>query len=565
LFFDFYFVVLTQLKHKISQEDFKKLRKKLITKLEVFFLMFYYYRRLNQFFSYQSEEKDYFIWLFGEQFSPIQRRFFGTYMQTRSVPKMSLVEEDILFVVAPADIHLKYLFLDNDPHLLVTHLIKNIYDKKILDKKLASLMKNPSELDFVLDYVTDPTTFKKGYFKGVHTYFTAIFRDDEDDEEMEEFGEMMSVIGDDMSQLDNLKVPQRIKRESRLMEQLLNFYVTYVGGLSIERADTFFVRLYKPALLRGLLEVMTTKLSTPESLHLYGLQQYFYSKNTFFYAFVNKNIRGGKEKFFMPLEHKTPTIKSNVFSLTMFDEMSLLTLLQDVNPKICKLYIKNKAVLDWFQQKYGTMISALIKFKKTDFVVAFYIPLVSIFDSSEKMLILLQAWLEEQDIVRLKDALYSFDIWVFRSVIEKLPLKKLKKLYSDSALLTILANLRELFPGFLLYYHFMLQEEKRKKVTFSADFMIVVFFKEILGLDISLFSAFRDLVDKLLQEFDFVLALFAEFDDNKMFFSLLWENWKEYFKGKDDSQAVFTAEDILWLRGTLKHITYYNKRYLIPG
>jgi hypothetical protein len=25
-----------------------------------------------------------------------------------------------------------------------------------------------------------------------------------------------------------------------------------------------------------------------------------------------------------------------------------------------------------------------------------------------------------------------------------------------------------------------------------------------------------------------------------------------------------TIEDLLWLRGTLKHITYYNKRYLIP-
>jgi hypothetical protein len=349
------------------------------------------------------------------------------------------VEEDMLFEVAPADIHLKYLFLDNDPHELVAHLVKHIYDKKLLDEKLANLMKNPAELDFILDYLTDPANFKKGYFNGMQKFFTAIFRDDDDDEELEEFSEMMSVIGDDMEQIDHLKVPQRIKRESRLMEQLLNFYITYVGGLSIERADTFFVRLYKPQLLEKLLNLVEMKLSTPASIHLYGLQQYFYSKNTYFYSFVNTNVRSGKEKFMVPLETKTKTIKSNVFSLTMFDEIALLTLLQDVNPKICKLYIKNKALLDWFQKSYASQISPLIKKKKADFVAEFYRPLLAPLDQAEAMISLLQSSFVEQDIVRLKDVLYSFDLWVFRSVLEKLPLKKMKKLYTDQALLNIFA------------------------------------------------------------------------------------------------------------------------------
>jgi hypothetical protein len=282
---------LNQLQHPISKKQFEKLRKKLIGKLEVFFLMFYFYRRLNQFFVYQSTETDYFTWLFGDSLSAAQRSFLATYAQTSVSPMMSLIEEEMLFEVAPADIHLKYLFLDNEPHELVHHLVNHIYDKKILDQKLATLMKNPAELDFILDYVSDPTLFKKGYFKGMQTYFTALFRDDDEDEEMEEFSEMMSVIGDDMEQLEHLKVPQRIRRESRLVEQLLNFYITYLGGLSIERADTFFLRLYKPALLRHMLDLMTTQLSTPESIQLYGWQQYFYSKNTFFYIFINKNVR----------------------------------------------------------------------------------------------------------------------------------------------------------------------------------------------------------------------------------------------------------------------------------
>jgi hypothetical protein len=67
----------------------------------------------------------------------------------------------LLFDIAPADIHLKYLFLETDVDEVISCLISNIFDKKVLDKKLMALMKNEGELDFILDYVTDPDGFKK--------------------------------------------------------------------------------------------------------------------------------------------------------------------------------------------------------------------------------------------------------------------------------------------------------------------------------------------------------------------------------------------------------------------
>ena len=75
--------------------------------------------------------------------------------------KFSEIEDNILFDVAPADIHLKYLFLDTDTSEVVTSVISSVYDRKILDKKLTSLMKNGDELNFILDYITDPDNFKK--------------------------------------------------------------------------------------------------------------------------------------------------------------------------------------------------------------------------------------------------------------------------------------------------------------------------------------------------------------------------------------------------------------------
>ncbi|MDR2415342.1 MAG: hypothetical protein LBD75_01695 [Candidatus Peribacteria bacterium] len=500
LFFDFYGVVLGQLKHKVSKEQFANLRKKLITKLEIFFLMFYFYRRINQFFAYQANETAYFTRLFGEHFSPGQREFLSTYANTKYTPKVSLSEEDMLFEVAPADIHLKYLFMDNDPHELVNHLIQHIYDKSLLDKKLATLIKSPAELDFILDYLTDPSNFKKGYFLGMQKYFMALFREDDDDE-MEEFSEMMSVIGDDMEQIEHLRVPQRIKRESKLMEQLLNFYITYLGGLSIERADTFFIRLYKPQLLRSFLSLLDTKSLTPASCSLCELQHYFYSQNTYCYAYVNTNVRAGKEKFTMPINPQIKLLSPNLFSSTMFDEIALLTLLQDINPKICKLYIKNKNLLERFQKKYASLISPLINQKKADFIAGFYRPLCSSFRQGEQMIALLQTALSEQDIVRLKDALYSFDLRIFRGILEKLPLQKMKKLYTDQALLNIFSSLRELFPGFLLYYYFVLTEDKKQKKSTAPNHLFSLFFGDILGLDISLSPAFQTFIPQLLEEF----------------------------------------------------------------
>jgi hypothetical protein len=67
----------------------------------------------------------------------------------------------LLFEIAPADIHLKYLFLETNVWDVVSCVVENLFDKKVLDKKLMTLMKNEVDLDFILDYVTDPDNFKR--------------------------------------------------------------------------------------------------------------------------------------------------------------------------------------------------------------------------------------------------------------------------------------------------------------------------------------------------------------------------------------------------------------------
>jgi len=272
LFFDFYQVVLSQLKHTYSQVRFVKLKKVLLSQVEVFFMMFHYYRRLNQIFDAPISDQEYFLRLFGDEFSSNQKVFLSTYETTKFSTQVSLLEEEILFEVAPTDIHLKYLFLEHNPHDIIATLITNIYDKKLLDKKLSLLIKKPETFDFILDYLTNPIPFKKGYFEGMQKYLSVLFRGEEMNDE---FDELMSLIGDDLDKLEKIQIPPRIKKESRTMEQLLNFYVTYLWGLSVEKSDSFFLRQFKPQLLKDFMMLFPGKEKlSPASLHLYGFTEH---------------------------------------------------------------------------------------------------------------------------------------------------------------------------------------------------------------------------------------------------------------------------------------------------
>jgi hypothetical protein len=47
LYFNFFEIVTSQLKHKISKENIQKLRTKMLVHIDIFFMMFYYERRVN--------------------------------------------------------------------------------------------------------------------------------------------------------------------------------------------------------------------------------------------------------------------------------------------------------------------------------------------------------------------------------------------------------------------------------------------------------------------------------------------------------------------------------------
>ena len=576
LYFNFFEVVVSQLKHKVSKDYVEKLRTKMLVHIDIFFMMFYYERRINKLYIWWTNHNknyynEFYQRLFGTQPSIIQKNFMQNRDNIVSDSKFGEVEQTLLFEIVPADIHLKYLFLETDVEEVISCLISNVFDKNVLDKKLTALIKNEWELDFILDYVSDPDNFKKWFFKWVKQYVSHMRLENQDS--YEELDEMISEIWDDINKLDEMQIPASIKRESKIMEQFLNFYVTYLWWLSINRADTFFFRFFKWRLVPELMQYFDVRFKTDQAIQFSWMSHLVYTKNQAYYQFVNKKIRSWKEKFFIPAGPiKSDPIKATAYLLKSEDEIALTTLLQDCNPRIWKLYVKNKALLDRFQAQYSEMISPMIKLSTNDFVYQYYEPIFSNFELWENVLKILQNAFTDQDVVRLKNSLYAFDVQLFREVISMLPWKKFQKLYNDTVMLQNLALLRETLFWFLIYYRYLqnIQDQEKEKTKLNLSLLKKVYILHILNWDNSLLSVWSKLIDTLLEQFWSAFSLFVEFDDNKEFFSILKENWMEFLKkmwkkSELEKENSFSIEDFLRLRGVLKHITYYNKRYLIPS
>lgn len=575
LYFDFYWVVIWQLKHKVSKKRFQEVRNKMLSHLEIFFMMFYYEKHVQDLLIRSCEtgdnvNKQYCQWLFWSQPTAAQKLFIQSYENLSKSSKVSQIEQDIMFEVAPMDIQLKYLFLDTDAKEVVSCLIANVFDKKILDKKLTALMKDESELDFIIDYVTDPDNFKKWFFKWVKQYISHMRLKDWDG--FDALDEMMSEIWDDFDKLDASQIPASIKKESKVMEQFLNFYISFMWWLSISRADSFFVRYYKSWLLSQLMNCFDINLKTESAVNLYWMRHVFFSKNQNYYQFVSKKIHQGKEKFFIPLTPiKWEQSKTTAYLLNAMDESALMVLLQDVNPQLGKLYVKNKALLDWFQAQYSRQISPMLKLSRLDFITQYYEPLFSHFALWENVISVLKVALEDQDIVRLKNSLYAFDVQLFHDLLDMLPWEKMQQFYNDTSMLNILAFFRETLFWFLIYYKYLqLFQEVDKKQNLNLSLLKKTYLIGLLNVNEALYPALSWVVNTILEQYGATIALFVELDDNKEFFSILKENWIDFLKKQSkkteqEKEWMFSVEDLLWLRWMFKHITYYNKRYLIPN
>ena len=566
VFFDFYKITFEQLQTKISDSDFFAVKKAVLQETAFCFLLFHFYKKLNSLLAEKSSDTDYLDWLLGKtKQTNLIKAFKENYATTKYLPHSSALEQRILNMLRPADILIKYLFGDANPIIAVETIVARIFDKTELDPLVQSFLTSDEQLPQLFEYLLEYKKYKYWFFAGVQNYIIKLLRSEGKEDILEDIDEMLSAIdnGDDISNFD---VPERIKRESKVTERLLNFYVTLLGGFTTARGDSFYLRLLKPEILDFFTkDSLNSLLGSEVQLNYFGGVLYQYAKNLYYYSYINENIRAGKNKFSMPLKGENSKVTTNFSVIKLYIEAMIASFFQDLNPKDTKLTIKNTQILDLFKTHFGEQISEMVKLTSDDFLQAFYAPILSQIKDSKAFVHVLSLSLQENDLVNLKDALYKLDFWISFSFFKKLEALKLWKQYDDALLLALFGSVRETFFGLALLFVYLEQKEKAPSRE-KNEILLMVYVRDILGIKIKKADQVFKVMIETIKEVMPILKLWISLDDNKSFFGLIAKNWDSFSAEKSEEQllASFSGEDLVWFRGLLKNIAYYNKRFVIP-
>lgn len=239
--FNFYSFVFQQTGKKADPHIIKKIKTDLLGQIALFFLLFEVYHHFSTLFVYpETRDTDIYTRLFHDELQGSEKTIYQDFIahahEYSRQKSFSSVETKIMQSILPADILLRYLFLDFDMFLITDTIIAKIFDTKILDNFIQSFLDNDAQLENFLLYITDYRHFKKSFFAGVQKYMITTFKDlDPNSPTKEDLDDLMSSIGENIENPESFKIPERIKKESKMMEKILNFYITLIGGSRISR------------------------------------------------------------------------------------------------------------------------------------------------------------------------------------------------------------------------------------------------------------------------------------------------------------------------------------------
>ena len=599
VFFSFYKVVCEKTKTSISKKDFEAIKKRTLREVNVMFCLFTYYKHCNDALATDYlPARDLHAWIFYDElrkgkFQKVVTEYANNIQDTMYQTWFSSIEKQIIDLLLPADLLIRYLF--DDDALSVAHfVIPEIYPKEQLDEYMQSFVQTGEQTDEQFDdfliMITDYSYLRDNFFSGIQKYIMSKIRagGDYDHDIEEEINEFMSTIGDnDITSLKGMDVPEKIKQESQLMERLVNFYITYVWGLRISRGDTWYLRMTRKEILDDIVTGTNLIGNKQDSLYYYGWLLYSYSKNVFYYKYAFDNIRAGKEKFSLPFRASFREVYSNMFIIKMFDENFVATLLQDINPEDVKIYVKQKNIIDSFKKSFGKEVSEMVQHDDTKLIEHVYQPIQALLSQETSFLQPLQQSLKPIDVMTIKDHAYSLEFRLAQRLFHLLQKQRLQfaNHYSDMSILGILATMRDTLLWFLLYCEYLSNKQLSgdnnsvdKSLSWSRtdeekdkDYRLSVLMQIYIVDVVNVAEQYMPIVEKIIKwlydEFHELLAQWINIDDNQRYCKIGHENWIGFVANKQDEEilAETMGEDIIWFRWYIKNLTYYNRRYLIPS
>jgi len=566
-FFSLYEIVFLQTNTSFEKKEIEKVKKQLFENNDIFFMLQVVYEKINNIFDVSiTNQKEYYERLFYDESkegwsSDAVQDFIKNCSYYNQQSTFSITEKKILPLVLPADILMRYLYSETDPYKLTTTVIGSIYDKKTIEKYIKSFRSSEKEIENFLTYITDYSIYRKWFFEWIRKYITSQNTQDYNIEESEEIDDFMSSIGD-IEKIDMAKIPEKLKRESRFMEKILNFYISFVWWLWIARWDNFAMKLYKRDFIKEVTKWQKIITDKKYSLQNYWALLYSYSKNSFYYKYAAENVRAGKEKFYVPFSNTLKKAQSNIYIIKLLHENFIATIFQDINQKDTRIYVKNKDIIETFKQMFWVKISKYIN-KEKDILKYVYEPIYNKILQIENLEENITMYFNENDIRNIKDSLYTLDFWLRHHFCYKIWEKweQLEQDYIAMNIAGIIAQARETLLWLLLYIYY-----NEKHDTKNIDIIIELYIVEILHLADHYVSSIAIIIKEIYLTYYSIIEKWISLDDNTKYIDLAINNWNKFTKWmtKEQIKNNLIGEDIMRLRGFLKNISYYNKRFVIP-
>ena len=389
-------------------------------------------------------------------------------------------------LLMPADMVIRYVFGDDEAQDIAEHLFGTIYDRKESDSLLDSFLKNGDRIVELIEYTIDSSILKKNFFRAMQHCMKHILSDISDYTTVEDsINDFLSSIEDDPSEAMHImgSIPESLKIESALMERMVNFYTSLMGGLWIARGDSLALRIRKRELGKEIISHCNTIGNKSESLHFYGSLFYLYLKNAFYYKTAFENIRAGKDNFAIPLISEVDTSYSNIFVVKMFQESFVYTLIQDLNTNETKLSIKRSEMIDSFKSLYGSAISQLIKSKGKSFIAKVYDPYDTLWQTDRSLTEIMQRHITDDDVNILRERLYTLDFWIGQEVVQVFAaIPDLRDHYDTSAIMGMMSIMRDSLMGFLLYRYYVRFMESAHQKEYTSDAITDIYIIHLLHI-----------------------------------------------------------------------------------
>lgn len=552
LFFWLFKVTLVTYGIKLTKKQLLELESILIKQSEILFAIFQFCKLFVSLFWDMSPDKNFTTRLYEKSVDE------WAYLKRQN--DISFNEQDQLYIkeVMPVEIITKLLFNWDDVFWIAEHVVPSLYERASISQYMSLLIWSKSidlsVLHSFVSYLLDHTIRKKNFFPAVKRMLMLRFQKNNPD--LDTLDELISSISDWSGVFT---IPDSLKKESAIMDRMLNFFVWLMGVLNIGRSDSYYVRLFHGPMLSRLSSFFALNRDKTHwfVLSLSSLQ----SKSAFFYHTIFEWVRSGKSSFIVPYIAADVALRSDDFLVDQYNTNAIAILSQDILVKDIKLSIHNKQIVDNFQLLQWTYISKLLWLNNLTFIEQFYSPLDRIFTQAifnNSMSI----YVTDQEIKNMKEAIYTLEYRLFHDLLLDLHTANVFEDIKEDALLNSVAFMRDTLTWFMLLLTVIFTKQQVRNVNYSLDLLITIYLQSVLLLPLDKLFKFQDSIWALYNKYQILLSKITTIDDNHYFLEV-WVDCRRIYISKEFKSDI-SIEDSLWLRGYLKHATFYNKRYILP-